>query len=268
MEKTQSASISIIDHFASVDDPRMELAGKRQDWRRHRGRHPPPSSPAPTTGSISNPSAAPKSTGSRRSANSPTEYRPTTPSGASFPSSTRGTSKTCSSNGQSGFGKPPKGKAVEIDGKTILRSADNANGESPIHMASAWATANAVALGQVKTHARSNETTAIPKLLKTLEIKGCAVTIDAMDRRKKTARGTVKRGADYVPAVKKNQPQLWDDTVGDFEYGERTRFAAMEHDVFETVNNGTRARRAPPTLGRRPPRRWSDTRTTAASGRT
>ena len=108
----------------------------------------------------------------------------------------------------------------------------------PIHMAGAWATANGVALGQVKTHERSNETTAIPKLLKTLEIKGCIVTIDAMGCRKKIARQIVKQGADCVLAVKKNQPQLWDDIVGAFEYGERTRFSTMEHDVFETVNKG------------------------------
>ena len=127
---------------------------------------------------------------------------------------------------------------MAIDGKTVRRSADKAKGESPIHMAGAWATANGVALGQVKTDARSNETTAIPKLLKMLEIKGCVVTIDAMGFQKKIARQIVKQGADYVLAVKKNQPQLWDDIVGAFEYGERTRFASIEHDVFETVNKG------------------------------
>ena len=93
-------------------------------------------------------------------------------------------------------------------------------------MAVAWATANGAALGQVKTDDRSNETTAIPKLIKTLEIKGCVVTIDAMGRRKKTARQVVKQGANYVLAVKKNRPQLWEDIAGAFE--------------FETVNKGHR----------------------------
>ena len=74
---------------------------------------------------------------------------------------------------------------MEIDGKTVRRSAYKANGESPIHIAGAWATSNGVALGQVKTHDRSNETTTILELLKTLEIKGCIVTIDAMGCRKK-----------------------------------------------------------------------------------
>ena len=71
-----------------------------------------------------------------------------------------------------------------------------------------------------------------------LEVKGCIVTIDAMGRQKKIARQVVKQGADCVLAVKKNQPQLWGDIVGAFEYGERTRFSTMEHDVFETVNKG------------------------------
>ena len=105
-------------------------------------------------------------------------------------------------------------------------------------MAGARATANGVALGQVKTDAHSNAITAIPELRKTPEIKGCAATIDAMGCRIKIARETVKRGADCVLAVKKNHPQLWDDIVGAFEYGERTRFATIEHDVFKTVNKG------------------------------
>ena len=106
---------------------------------------------------------------------------------------------------------------MAIDGKTVRRSEDKANGKSPIHMAVAWATANGAALGQVKTDDYSNDTTAIPKLIKTLEIKGGVVTIDAMDRRKKIARQVVKQGANYVLAVKKNRPQLWEDVVGTFE---------------------------------------------------
>ena len=88
-----------------------------------------------------------------------------------------------------------------IDCKTARRSADRANGESPIHAASARAAANGAALEHVKTDDRSNETTAIPERLKTLEIKDCVATIYAMGRRKKTARQTVKQGANYVLAA-------------------------------------------------------------------
>ena len=69
---------------------------------------------------------------------------------------------------------------VAIDGKTARRSHDHPNGKSAIHMVSAWAARNHLILGQVKTEDKSNEITAIPELLKTIDIKGCTVTIDAM----------------------------------------------------------------------------------------
>ena len=72
------------------------------------------------------------------------------------------------------------GQVVDIDGKTLRRSFDAASSKSAIHMVSAWATANHISLGQVVVDAKSNEITAIPKLLEMLEISGCLVTIDAM----------------------------------------------------------------------------------------
>ena len=73
-----------------------------------------------------------------------------------------------------------EGRIVAIDGKTLRRSFDAASSKSAIHMVSAWATANYIRLGQVVVDEKSNEITAIPKLLKMLEISGCLVTIDAM----------------------------------------------------------------------------------------
>ena len=78
-----------------------------------------------------------------------------------------------------------QGQVAAIDGKTVRRSADKANGKSPIHAAGAWATANGVSLGQVKTEDRSNEITAIPEPLETPELAGCVAAIDAMRCRKK-----------------------------------------------------------------------------------
>jgi hypothetical protein len=72
------------------------------------------------------------------------------------------------------------GQVIAIDGKTLRRSFDAASSKSAIHMVSAWATANHVSLGQVVVDQKSNEITAIPKLLEMLEIAGCLVTIDAM----------------------------------------------------------------------------------------
>ena len=100
------------------------------------------------------------------------------------------------------------GQVVAIDGKTLRGSFDKASGKSAIHMVSAWATANRLSLGQVVVDAKSNEITAIPALLKLLELKGCLVTIDAMGCQTAIAEAILAREADYVLAVKDNQPTL------------------------------------------------------------
>src|SRR3954454_12188312 len=100
------------------------------------------------------------------------------------------------------------GQIVPIDGKTLRGSFDKASGKSAIHMVSAWATANHISLGQVVVDAKSNEITAIPKLLELLEISGSIVTIDAMGCQTAIAEAVVAREADYVLAVKENQPTL------------------------------------------------------------
>ncbi len=100
------------------------------------------------------------------------------------------------------------GQVIAIDGKTLRRSFDAASSKAPIHMVSAWATANHISLGQVVTDAKSNEITAIPELLKILEIKGCLVTIDAMGCQREIAEKIIDAKADYVLAVKENQPNL------------------------------------------------------------
>jgi len=109
------------------------------------------------------------------------------------------------------------GEIVAIDGKTLRRSHDRAKGKKALHMVSAWASANRLILGQVSTDEKSNEITAIPRLLELLEISGCVVTIDAMGCQKKIAEAIVGRGADYVLAVKDNQPGLLEDLKPFFE---------------------------------------------------
>jgi predicted transposase YbfD/YdcC len=103
------------------------------------------------------------------------------------------------------------GQLVAIDGKTLRRSFDKASSKSAIHMVSAWATANHISLGQVVVDEKSNEITAIPKLLKMLEIKNCLITIDAMGCQKKIAQQIVDAEADYVLPVKDNQKKLYED---------------------------------------------------------
>jgi predicted transposase YbfD/YdcC len=100
------------------------------------------------------------------------------------------------------------GQVIAIDGKTLRRSYDKASGKAAIHMVSAWASANHISLGQVVTDEKSNEITAIPKLLELIEISGALVTIDAMGCQTAIAEQIVKQGADYCLAVKGNQPTL------------------------------------------------------------
>ncbi len=107
-----------------------------------------------------------------------------------------------------GLHEVTEGQLVAIDGKTLRRSFDAASGKSAIHMVSAWATANHISLGQVVVDAKSNEITAIPKLLEILELSGCLVTIDAMGCQTEIAAAIVAAEADYVLAVKGNQPTL------------------------------------------------------------
>lgn len=97
---------------------------------------------------------------------------------------------------------------VPIDGKT-LRGSHGAKGrEHPLHLVSAWATTQGLTLGQVAVDSKSNEITAIPELLKMLELRGAIVSIDAMGCQKEIAKEIVQKEADYVLAVKNNQPTL------------------------------------------------------------
>jgi predicted transposase YbfD/YdcC len=103
-----------------------------------------------------------------------------------------------------------KGDVVSIDGKTICGSR---RGESKraVHIVSAWSKANQLSLGQVKVDEKSNEITAIPKLLDVLVLQGCLITIDAMGCQRDIAAKIIEKGADYLLAVKGNQGCLEED---------------------------------------------------------
>jgi predicted transposase YbfD/YdcC len=108
------------------------------------------------------------------------------------------------------------GEIIGIDGKTARASGDRAKGQNSLHVVSAWASANRVALGEVMVDQKSNEITAIPKLLQMLELSGAIVTIDAMGCQKEIAAKVRERGADYVLAVKGNQEHLEEDIINHF----------------------------------------------------
>jgi len=108
------------------------------------------------------------------------------------------------------------GQIIAIDGKTLRGSFDKATGKNALHMVGAWATGNRLALGQVVTDEKSNEITAIPKLLEMLEIKGCLVTIDAMGCQVEIAEKIIARGGNFLLQVKGNQPTLQQDIHDQF----------------------------------------------------
>lgn len=110
-----------------------------------------------------------------------------------------------------------QGELIAIDGKRICGSYDRYSNKAAIHMVSAWASENQLALGQVKTHDKSNEITAIPILLDLLTIKGAIISIDAMGCQKDIAETIREKQADYLLALKDNQTTLKQQVIGAFD---------------------------------------------------
>ena len=130
------------------------------------------------------------------------------------------------------------GEIVAIDGKSLRRSHDRGAGLGALHLVSAWAADNRLVLGQVATEEKSNEITAIPRLLEFLVLKGCIVTIDAMGCQTKIAEQIIDAGADYVLALKGNQSTLAEEVEEAFIDADARDYADMHVDVFETVEQG------------------------------
>lgn len=128
------------------------------------------------------------------------------------------------------------GQVIAIDGKTARRSHDKTIGKDAIHLVSAWASANGITLGQRKVDDKSNEITAIPELLRLLNIRGCIVTIDAMGCQTKIAQAIRDEKADYVLRVKDNQGHLYQDLDEWFTYADQVQFEGMAHDYHRTIN--------------------------------
>jgi len=130
--------------------------------------------------------------------------------------------------------KTVDGEVVPIDGKTLRRSYDSGTNKAAIHMVSAWSSENRLVLGQVKTEEKSNEITAIPELLKLLEVKGCIVTIDAMGCQTKIAEQIIEQGGDYVLGLKGNQGTLLEAVENVFEQADLTTLDSVHFDSHQT----------------------------------
>ena len=130
------------------------------------------------------------------------------------------------------------GQVIAIDGKVLRRSHDRGIGKAAIDMVSAWATKNHLVLGQVKVDEKSNEITAIPQLLKALNISGCIITIDAMGCQTEIAAEIINQGADYVLALKGNQGNLSEDVELLFDDLEEGDYKYYTYDYHKTINKG------------------------------
>jgi predicted transposase YbfD/YdcC len=130
------------------------------------------------------------------------------------------------------------GQVIAIDGKTLRGAYEGGAERGMIHMVSAWATQNRLVLGQRKVDEKSNEITAIPELLKILELEGGLVSIDAMGCQTKIAQTIVDQGADYVLALKANQGNLYEDVTQLFELAHQQNFKDIEHDFHQTIDQG------------------------------
>jgi predicted transposase YbfD/YdcC len=130
------------------------------------------------------------------------------------------------------------GNVLAIDGKTLRRSFDKAGKKSAIHMVSAWCESNRMVLGQLATDAKSNEITAIPKLLALLDLTDTVVTIDAMGCQKKIAKQIVDQEGHYVLQAKDNQPDLHDTVAETMDELIDGHIPHVPVAHYETVDGG------------------------------
>ncbi len=130
-----------------------------------------------------------------------------------------------------------RGKHIAIDGKTLRGSFDRAGSKAPLQMVSAWVHETDVTFGQVAVEASSNEITAIPELLKLLDLEEATVTIDAIGCQKEIAEKIVEKGGDYVLALKANQQDLYTDVQMYMDDGIAHGFTG-EQDFWRTTEKG------------------------------
>jgi predicted transposase YbfD/YdcC len=127
---------------------------------------------------------------------------------------------------------------IAIDGKTVRRSHEKASGKKALHLVSAWATENRLVLAQVATEKKSNEITAIPKLLHMLDLSGCIVTIDAMGTQKPIAKQIIEQNGDYALALKKNHGLLYHKVETLFAQASQENFEGVPHQQIQVTNKG------------------------------
>lgn len=131
-----------------------------------------------------------------------------------------------------------RGQVIAVDGKTARGSRDSYRGQDALHLVSAFAHESGLLLGQRKVDEKSNEITAVPELLKALFIKGCVVTVDALNCQKDIAQTIIDGGGDYVFALKANHPQFHQEVVDWFDWAKAQDFRDIDYTFCETVDKG------------------------------
>ncbi|MCB9092734.1 MAG: ISAs1 family transposase [Halobacteriovoraceae bacterium] len=124
---------------------------------------------------------------------------------------------------------------INFDGKTLRGTADKARGKKAIHLLNAWSVENGICIGQKKVGIKTNEITAIPKLMEMLDLKGTIITTDALNTQKKVTQKAIEMGADYVLPVKGNHKGLLEDIELIFQDAEKKGFRGVDADQYETV---------------------------------
>jgi predicted transposase YbfD/YdcC len=139
-----------------------------------------------------------------------------------------------------GISKITAGEIIAFDGKQSRNSGDEKNGQGVINTVSAWAVSNRLVLGQKKVEGKSNEITALPELIKILDLAGCIVTIDAMGCQREIVSKIVEKDADYVIALKKNQPTLYEQVKQLFKQAIATHGKDLNMSSFNSreMNRG------------------------------
>ncbi len=130
------------------------------------------------------------------------------------------------------------GEVISIDGKTLKHSGSKGRGKKAIHLVNAWASEQRLVLGQTKVNDKSNEITAIPELIKVLELSGCLVTIDAMGTQTQIAQLIQDKGADYCLALKGNHQYLHERVIQLFDQAEAIDWSRVEPDFHRTISKG------------------------------
>ncbi len=134
-----------------------------------------------------------------------------------------------------------KNDQICIDGKTLRRCFKSRSSKA-LHMVSAWSSGTSLSLGQIATEEKSNEITAIPELLKIVEIKNCLVSLDAMGTQRNIANEIIQKGGDYLLAVKENQKGLSEATEELFRRSSTNTKVKLKSDDYELVEKNKHGR--------------------------